>query len=269
MPFRTVTNANKLAEKLAGHSRRHSERVALSATAPYSDRLPEGLRFLDLFEYQTLLGETLAEMRTELVAIDDRHAHELQIVANLREQRDRTVSNLRELLFQLRQTLDGYFGAGKSALFFDEAPVIPKDPVALHQLAERIHENLIDPDFPLPEAQQEGVMVSPRVMASGFEDAMTRLGQLLVWLRDSESESKHTQSLKDAAIERLEKFNGKVGRFFEALYDIAGHERLSSRLRISRHRRSDDPPSPESGDDTETDPPEDDEPSESAEAVPL
>ena len=254
MPFRTVTKAIKEAEKLAGHARQHAERVALSATEPYSDRLSEDRPFLTVHEHQVFLGETLAEARAELVAIDDRHVHELQIVANLREQRDRTVSSLRELLFQLKRTLDGYFGAGGSNRFFEEAPIIPSDPVALHQLADRVFNNLTDPEFPVPEPQQEGVLVSPRVMASGFEDDLVRLGQLLGWLRDSESESKHTQSLKDAAVERLEKLNGQVGRYFEALYDIAGHERLSDRLRTSTRRRSSDAADSETGDDSEPDP---------------
>ncbi len=250
MPYRTVTNARKLASRLAGHSRKHGERVADSATRPYHRLIPDGRRYLDLYEYQIALGETVDEMRQELAAIDDRHARELQSVRNLRELRDAAVADLRESLFQLKQTLEGYFGPGGSHKIFDESPAVPNDPEMLHQLAERIHHNLTNPEFPMPEPTQDGVVVSPRVLASSFEDPRIRLGQFLVWLHDSESESKHTQSSKDAAVEQLEKLNGKVARFFESFYDVAGHERLASRLRRSSRRRSGGS-EPESGDEAE------------------
>lgn len=88
--------------------------------------------------------------------------------------------------------------------------------------------------------------LNPRVLAEGLEQPLRDLERALTWLHESESESKHTQSPKDAILELAEAFAGEVARFYEALYDVAGHERLARRLRNSTHVRpdGDDGPGP-------------------------
>ena len=72
---------------------------------------------------------------------------------------DAPAADLRERLMQLKKTLDGYFGPGRSASIFDEAPFVPADPDELRRLSRRIHSNMTNPDFPLPAVTQEGVVV--------------------------------------------------------------------------------------------------------------
>ena len=237
MPYRQVIRAKKLGGQVAGHARRHARRVAASATAPFRDRLSPEREFLDLYEYQVAVGERLDRMREELIAIDDRHAGQLELDRQLRDQREAWYSELRAALLRLKDILDGSFGPGASrAVFQEDPPNMPDDPVALHQLGQRISDTLTDPGFDLEPAQQ-GVTVDPVALAGGFAVPLDGLGTTLKRLHDSESETRHTQSRKDEQLERLRGYSGKVVRFYEAFYDLAGHERLANRLRRSSHVR--------------------------------
>lgn len=237
MPFREVIRAKKLGGQFAGHARRHARRVAESATAPFRDRLPPEREFLDLYEYQVAVGERLDQMHVDMIVIDDRHARELQIDRQLREQRDDWVFELRQALLKLKDTTEGSVGPGASrAIFHEDPPRLPNDPVALHQVAQRVYDTLTTPGFVL-ESGQPGVVVNPMVLAEGFERPLNGLGSTLALIHDSESETRHTQSRKDQQLEELEVYNGKVARFFESLYDLSGHERLARRLRRSTHLR--------------------------------
>jgi hypothetical protein len=230
--------------QFAAHTRQHARRVAESACAPFRDLLPPDREFLDLHEYQIALGDELDRRDAELTAIDDRHARQLQRDRELREQRDRLTVRLRVELFQVRDTVEGHFGDGASrSLFQEDPPRLPTDAVALLQVSQRIHHSLTDPGFDL-QPQQSGVVVNPVMLASSFEETMNQLAATLVQLRDSESVTRHTQSLKEAALARTEVFHGRVARFCEAFYDLSGHHGLASRLRRSSHVR---PPSGEAG----------------------
>ncbi len=239
MPYREVIRAEKLGGQFAGHSRQHARRVATAACEPFQDQLRPDQEFLDLYEYQVAVGQELHEMRGELIAIDDRHARERERNRQLREQRDTWVAEMREALINLKETLEGSYGPGTSRRIFQEAPRLPDDPVALFQVGQRAFDTLTDPGFEL-QPMQPGVAINPRVLAEGFEDPLRGLGELLDRLHDSRSAIRHTQSEKDALLERVEVYSGKVARFYESLYDLAGYDRLAGRLRQSSHVRGGD-----------------------------
>ena len=230
MPYRQVTRAGKAGDEIASHSRLHARRVAESATDRYRDRLPEGREFLDLYEYQIFLGEELVELRDELITLDDLHAAALQREHDLRQERRGWVTGVREDLLQLKKTAEGYWGPGASRKLFREAPRVPQDPAALYQFGLRARDTLTDPGFDL-EPVQSGVAVNPRMLAAGLEPNLSGLGENMRRLHDAESAAKHTQSQKDEALEKVGVFNGKVIRFYESLFDLAGHPRLASRRR--------------------------------------
>ena len=243
MPFREIIRATKLGGRLAGHSRQNARRVAKSATDPFRDQLPPDREFLDLYEHQKAVGEEIVRMRRELIAIDDRHARQQELNRQLRIQRDSRVAEMRSALVKLKDTLDGSCGPGTSReVFQEDPPRLPDDPVALHQVGQRVFDTMTAPGFEL-EPAQPGVVVNPRVLAEGFEAPLNALGEALERLHDGESEARHTQSQKDVLHERLETRNGKAARYFEALADLAGHEGLAKRVRQSQHaRRNDDEP---------------------------
>ena len=89
------------------------------------------------------------------------------------------------------------------------------------------------------------MVVHPAVLAEGFAGPLQGLGATLVELDDAESATRQTQSEKDKHLEELAIYIVAVARFYEALYVLAGHKRLASRLRRSSHLRpGEDEPDP-------------------------
>ncbi len=236
MPRKQVTRLRKECGELAGHSWRQAERVAAAATDVVRHWLPDDQEVVDLLHFQLCIGEKLENNRDSLTATDNHHTHELRIDSNLREDRDRWTSDLRQRAIRLRDSLDGLFGPGGATKIFEEAAIIPTDPVALHQLMGHVRDNLDDDDFPMPKPLQKSFKLDRKDAIADFEESHQGLGVALKGLEAAASDSKHSQSLKDAEVDEVAVFNGKVYRYYEALYDLIGFDRLSNRLRRSSRR---------------------------------
>ncbi len=235
MPYRQVIRAKKLGGQMAGHARQHGRQVAASATALFPNLLQPGQVYLDLHQFQMAVGQELEQLHAELIEIDNRHAHHLEVARQLRQQRGEWDAMVRTALVKVKGTAEGAFGPGASRVIFEEDPPrLPNDSTALHQMAERAFEILTAPEFPL-DSEQPGVVVNPAVLAEGFAAPLAGLGTTLKSLHDAESAIRGTQSNKDEQLLKLEAFNGDVARFYEALYVLAGEQRLARRLRRSSH----------------------------------
>ncbi len=247
MPYRQVIRAKKLGGQMAGHARQHARQVAASASALFPHLLQPGQVYLDLHQFQMAVGQELERLHAELIEIDNRHAHQLEVARQLRQQRGEWDAKVRTALVKLKGTAEGAFGPGASRVIFEEDPPrLPNDSTALHQVAERAFEILTDPGFPL-DSEQPGVVVNPAVLAEGFAAPLAGLGTTLKSLHDAESAIRGTQSKKDEQLLKLEAFNGNVARFYEALYVLAGEQRLAGRLRRSSHVQPGEPGDGEQG----------------------
>ena len=236
MPRKKVTRLRKLCTLLAGHSWQQAERIAQAATDAVRHLLDDDQEVVDLLHFQLCLGELIEQRSDRLTAIDDEHASELAIDRELREERDDSAADLRERSIQQRDSMLGLFGPGGTYKIFGESPVIPVDPVPLHQLMGRVLKHLGEETFPMPRPLQQGFTLDREAAIRDLEEPHRRLGAALKALKAAESDSKHSQSRKDEEVEEVEVFTGRVMRFYEALYDLAGFDRLSGRLRRSSHR---------------------------------
>ncbi len=240
MPRRKVTRLRKQCGLLAGHSWTQAERVAEAATDSVRRWLPEDQEVVDLLHLQLCLGEKLGEQREQLTEIDNQHMHELQVDRSLRQERDKVTAETRERMIQLRNSCDGLFGAGGGATIFEEAAVVPVDPVAVHQLTGHVIANLDNEDFAMPKPLQKGFKLDRKEAVSDLREPWERLGVVLKRLAQTESDSKFSQARKDSQVGEVETFVGKVYRFYEALYDLAGFKGLAERVRSSSHRAAAD-----------------------------
>ena len=236
MPRRKVTRLRKLCGLIAGHAWQQAERVAAAATDVVRHWLPEDQHKVDHEHFLMCLGEKLEHYRQRLTEIDNQHMHELQVDRNLRQERDAATAWLRERMLQLRDSLDGLFGRGGSAKIFEDAARIPADPVALHQLTGHVRDNFGNEAFPMPEPLQNGFKLDRKEAVKDLEEPYQRLDKALKTLETTQSESKHSQSVKDEEIDEVEEFTGKAVRYLEAFLDLVGFDGLSDRLRRSSHR---------------------------------
>lgn len=238
MPRKTITRLRKLCGRLAGHSRQQAELVTQAALGLIRDQLPEGQETVDLLQFQVWLSEKLAATRDQLTALDNEHAHELQVDRNVREDRDAATKELRERLFQLRDGLDGIYGTGGSAKVFEDAPRIPDDPMEVHQLGGHVRANLRNPAFEMPTVLHQGLTLDREAAASELDEPFLKLDDALRRLENTESESKRSQSKKDSSVVGSRRFADRVARFLESFYDLVGQDRLAQRVRRSSRSRS-------------------------------
>ncbi len=195
---------------------------------------------VDLLHFIRSLGVRFEHHLERLTTIDNQHMHELQVMRNLREERDAAVSAACQAMLQLRDSLDGLYGLGRSAKIFEDAPSIPRDPVALHQLTGHVRDNLANEGFPMPKPLQTGFNIDREASASDIEEPFLRLDTALKKIRRAESESKQSQATKNDEVNEVAMFSGKALRFLEAFFDLAGLDGLSDRVRRSSHRSRND-----------------------------
>ncbi len=248
MPRIKVTRLRKFCGQLAGHSWQQAERVAKAAADLVRQWLPPDQEEVSLREFHLYLGERLEHERKRLTDVDNQHLHELQIDRNLRQERDARAARVRERMLQLRDSLDGLFGPGGGAKIFEDAPSIPKDPMALAQFTGHVLDNLGNEAFPMPTPLQEGFSLDREQVVRQIEIPHQRLVEVLKELENTESNSKFSQARKDGQIDDTEGFAFKAARYQEAFFDLVGLEGLSDRVRRSSHRAAsggEPPPDPE------------------------
>ncbi len=240
MPRIKVTRLRKQCALLAGHSWTQAERVAQSTTESVRRWLPDDQPIVDLLHLQLCLGEWLDEQHDLLTQIDNRHMHQLQVDRDLRRERDQHTADVRERMIQLRNSCDGLYGPGGGARIFEEAAVVPTDSVAVHQLTGHVIDNLDNEEFAMPQPLQRGITLDRKEVVLDLRQPWERLGAVIKRLAQTESDSKFSQARKDSQVAEVHAFVGRVFRFYEALYDLAGFKGLAERVRRSSHRTAAD-----------------------------
>lgn len=219
----SVTEVLEVCRRLEGRARGAGRRVAGALTERFRHRLPRR-GFVDVYELQLALAGELAAMRARFAAWEDRHESEVERGRRLRRRRDRLATEVRGTLLGLKQALTGAFdGATASRILRPVRRLADAPPQVLRQ-AERLHATLTDPqlDLPVPEP---GVEVDPALAARSFEQPMTGLGETLDALAECQGAVRHAGVRRDEALERLAVFAVKVARLYQALAELAGHER--------------------------------------------
>ncbi len=223
----TLIKLGRTCHRLAGFARGVGRQVAAAGSEPFRTG---GRAFVDLYEFQIGLGEALEVLHADLVALDDRHAEDLQRCRELRDLRRNLVADLRAALSRWKQALSGVLGPRAVHQLLRPVERLPNDPAELRGVAERLFARLTDPALELPTVRP-GVELDPLAMAQGFEAAMRQLGATLAELPDVEAAEQHSRTKKAEALERLGRFAGRVERFYGALYEVTGNGRLAERLR--------------------------------------
>ncbi len=224
----TLIKLGRTCHRLAGFARGVGRQVAAAGSELFR-ALPGG-GFPDLYQYQVGLGEALELLHTDLVALEDRHAQDVQRCRELRDLRRNLVADLRAALSRWKQALSGALGPWAVRQLLRPVERLPNDPAELRRVAERLVAHLTDPALEL-RTVRPGVELDPLAMAQGFEPPMRQLGATLTELPDAEAAEQHSRTKKAEAQERLRRFAGRVERFYLALYEVTGNRRLAERLR--------------------------------------
>lgn len=248
MPFKMVSNLEKDCGRISGFAGSQAAMIAHSLTERWRHKLPPDQEVINVLQVQTFLSEELDDVHQVLISTENEHVAELAEDREAREARDAATAELREKLFQARHIFEGIFGPSASDKIFQEPALVPVDPVPLYRLAQRIHANLLNPDFPLPPVRLD-IGARLEAIARGFEDPMQRLGTALRRLNWGLPDSSASLAVKQGVMAQLGDEVGDTTRYLKALYVIAGHPGLADRVQRSRHR----PRGDASGDDAPVD----------------
>ena len=201
-----------------------------------ADVVPEGTTSLTVAEAQHYVGRQIEVETARLRAGDDDHVKTLVGVDARRQARNDAVTEVYRVVLRTKGAFEVVFGPGSSVRVLGLDTTVPADPLRLFQTGERCCHWLRDPQTELPEVELPGFTFDREAMAAGLDGPLQRLGTALTVLPHEEKHSVDTLVVKLAAMKRLDELIGRGARWLEALYDIAGMEEESDRVRLSSHR---------------------------------
>ncbi len=218
-----------------------------------SDVVPAGTTSLTLEEAQHYLGRQIEHDIEELRADDDDHVAQVTGLGEERQVRDRSFTTLYAMLLQARRAVEVIHGPGSGKKLLGFTNEVPTLPAQLHQAAERCRRWLVESRFTLDEQKQFAFLrFDPETMIREMEEPLRVLGSSLGVLPAEEKTSVDTLAAKLRRMRRLDRMIGQAARFLEALYDLAGMDLESDRIRQSSHKASSpSPPDGEGGTDSE------------------
>ncbi len=210
-----------------------------------ADAVPEGATSLTVAEAQHCVGRQIEVETARLRAGDDDHVRTLVGVDAQRQARNQAVTEVYGVVLRTKGAFELVFGPGSSVKVLGLDTTVPTDPLRLFQTAERSCQWLRDPQTELPEVELPGFTFDREAMAAGLDGPVERLGTALAVLPQEEKHSVDTLVVKLAAMQRLDELIGRGARWLEALYDVAGMEEESDRIRQSSHGSPQAVPAPE------------------------
>ncbi len=237
MAYKMVDELEKLCGRVAGAAIEHRTLITQTLTQRFKDKLIEGQTVPDIFQLQTWLAEELYEIHAQVVATESDLKAELTVDRQDRTERGRFMSEVRQHLFSARSIFDALYGAGGSAVMFQEPPGfrVRIDPVPLYRQGVTVHDNILDADFRRPPLRFD-LDVNLEKLARGMEPGLAGLGRALAVLRTGTQASNASLAAKESEMAMLDKRTGLAGRLLEALFSWAGHEGIARRVRLSSHR---------------------------------
>ncbi len=247
MPYRMITNFGKLCGRLAGAAAKHAERIVSSLTERWSDRMEDGEE-LTVAKMLVFLAEDLRQIHGQMVETESQLRSEIREDKQARDIRDRAVSAIRELLFDVKKVCEAHYGPGSvENLFEEDTEDVPGEANEVLRLGTRVRRNMTAPEFPMPPLKH-GIAPDFAALAARLDEPLALLQTSLGQLQESTHGSSGAIADKERELVEMQGLAGRSGRMLESITSFAGHEGVARRIRLSRHRARagiEDPEEPE------------------------
>ena len=241
MSSKMVTDLRKLGVLVtaATSDRSRNDKAMQGLLARCADVVPEGTTSATVEEAQAYIGQQIAFETEALRHYDDDHVGRLVDVDAKRSARDSGLTEAYGVVLQTRRAFEIVHGPGSGIALLGLDTTVPDDPQRFYQMADRCRRWLRDPQRIFPEAELKAFSFDRERAAEDMDGPVDRLEQALRSLPEELKSSIDSLAGKFAAMQRLDRLVGQGARFTEALYDLAGMEFESARLRPSSHRSAD------------------------------
>ena len=238
MSSKMVSNLRKLGVLVTSTTsdRSRNDRVMRSLLERCADVAPEGTTTATIEEAQFFLGQQIAFETEALRLWDDSHVGQLADIDGERRVRNDALTETYDVLLRTRQAFETVHGPGSGITLLGLDTTVPDDPDRLLQVADRCRRWLLDPGRIFPEPRLKAFSFDRQQAVADLEGPLERLQQALRTLPEELRSSIDTLAAKFRAMQKLDKLIGQAARFTEALYDVAGLEFESERLRPTSHR---------------------------------
>ena len=240
MASKLVNNLGKLGIRVAAATSDpgRNEKAMRGLIARCAEVVPEGTTSLTLVEAQLYVGQQIELEIARLRRGDNEHVRKLVGVDAQRQARNQAATEVYGSMLRTRRAFDAMFGPGSSKQLLGLDTRVPEDPQQLLQTGDRCRNWLRDPEVELPPVELPGFVFDREALAAGLDGPLERLGSTLTALPQEEKQAVDTLAVKLTAMQRLDQLIGRGARWLEALYDIAGMEAESDRVRLSSHSSS-------------------------------
>ncbi len=235
MPYRMITRIGNLCGRLAGAAVEHADRIVSSLTQRWAARLEVGEE-LTVAKLLAFVAEDLRQIHAQIVDTEGQLRSEIREDKQSRDLRDRALSALRELLFDVKKVCDAHYGPGSvETLFEEDSEEVPEEPSEVLRLATRVRHNMTNPEFPLPPLKR-GIAPDFAALAGRFDEPLAQLEASRAQLEQDQHGSSAKIADKEQELVEMQGLAGRAGRVLESLTAYAGHEGVARRIRLSRHR---------------------------------
>ena len=244
-----VTGLQKEGISVAHSGRINAQRVTDALQERFTGPQPP-----DVLGLQLALAQLVEDETSQLLDVDAAHVRE--VVGNRLQmsERDESRSDLFETLSRIRSAVEGVYGEPARVELFGDVSALPQDPLELHRLGTRIHDQLIGEGFVLPPAALAGFPPLDRQqLADGLKQPLDRFGAALSTLSLERKDADGTLHDKTTGIEGYRRTVRFAAGCLASLYGLAGFDDLAAKVRPKRRGPRRPADGPDGGGPGETD----------------
>lgn len=232
MASKQVTDRQKSAESVIAIGETQASAMGAALTAQLQPHVRDGETLPDMGLLAQLLARTLSRRRDELVAADQAHETELADDAPARQERDTKTQSLFGRLVELRELLQGLFGA---ELVQAVMPThTPADPVVLSRFAGEVIAALSATAFPPPRLP--GAALDIPALVADLQQRRDELDAQLALVALEAREAQATLVARNRAMDAYDQVFAGVTTTLSGMLQLAGEHELASRVRPTRRR---------------------------------
>jgi hypothetical protein len=214
----------------------------LAALAVHGGEVADGLRREvgdaagGVAQLQATLRRRLEGRLEALVAADEEHLAATGDLVAARRRRDAAARELYRLLVAVRKLAEGLYGTGAGELLRIEGRVAQR-PVPMLRQARRVMARLADPAMTRPERRFASATADEGEWAELLAPAIEALAAALDSADRARRRAESTLLAKTEALAAYDLAHGRLARYGEALFELAGLPEYASRLRPRVRRR--------------------------------
>jgi len=192
----------------------------------------------DLAELQALLDRRLQRLQEGLVRADEKHLEEIEKDRALRKQRNTAARELASRISRLRYVMDQSCGPGTCEKVLDVKGPLPKDPVALRRIGQRMMHHLTSESLRMPPSSIPGVALDPTAWITFVEEPFLPLEDALERLPEEKAATANAKVAKDELLDNFDRAYLFTARLVEDLFRYVGRGGMAKAVRPSRRRKS-------------------------------